>query len=137
MLKRYSWRLADVLTMAMLAIPLVGCADAVGDSRHARQPRSVPNPNSVSQRAADRDKEVAVTHDATAAGQQLIQAELRHFHVYQHYRAVTSAMDEPVMRKPDSAKDDVRVQHAAMTFSERRMDPALSDCPLPTMTVAD
>ncbi|MFC7516314.1 hypothetical protein ACFQUU_14970 [Herbaspirillum sp. GCM10030257] len=137
MLKRNSWRLADVLSMAMLAVPLVGCADVVGDPRHARQLRSVPNPNPVSQRAADGDKEVEVTNDATAAGQQLIQAELRHFHVYQNYRAVTNAMDEPAMCKPDSVKDAGRVRHAVMTFPERRMDPALSECPLPAMTVAD
>lgn len=137
MLKRNSWRLADVLTMAMLAVPLVGCGDAMGDPRHARQPRSAPNANPVSQRAADGNKGVAVTNDAVAAGQQLIQAELRHFHVYQNYRAVTSAMDDPAMHKPISAKDDVRVQHAVMTFSERHMDPALSNCSLPTMMTLD
>jgi hypothetical protein len=137
MLKRNSWRLADVLAMAMLAAPIVGCADAVGDPRHARQPRSVPNPNPVSQRAVEGDKEVVVMNESTAAGQQLIQAELRHFHVYQNYRAVTNAMDESAMHEPDRSKDDVRVRHAVMIFSERRMDPALSECPLPTMMVAD
>jgi hypothetical protein len=135
MLKRNSWRFADVLTMAMLAVPLVGCGDAVGDSRHARQSRSVLNP--VSQRAADGDEKTSVTSDDAAASRQLIQAELRHFHVYQHYRAVTDAMDGPVMRMPKSAKDDVRVQRAVMTLSERRMDPALSDCSLRTMMVLD
>lgn len=134
MLKRNSWRLADVLVMAMLAVPIFGCADAVGD---ARQPRSVPNPNPVSQRAAEGDKDVAVMNEAAAAGQQLIQAELRHFHVYQNYRAVSNAMDESAMHKPDRSKDDARVQHAVMIFSERRMDPALSECLLPTMMVTD
>lgn len=134
MLKRNSWRLADVLVMAMLAVPIFGCADVVGD---ARQPRSVPNPNPVSQRAAEGDKDVAVMNEAAAAGQQLIQAELRHFHVYQNYRAVSNAMYESAMHKPDRSKDDARVQHAVMIFSERRMDPALSECLLPTMMVTD
>lgn len=137
MLKLNSWRLADVLAMAMLAVPLAGCADAVGDSRHARQPRSTPNPNPVSQRPADGDKEVVVIDDAAAPGKQLIQAELRHFHVYQNYRAVTTAMDAPVIRKPDSAKENARVQHAIMNFSDKRMNPGLSNCLLPTMMTSD
>jgi len=136
MFKLNSWRLADVLTMALLAIPLVGCSDALGDPRHARQSRPVSS--RVAPDAADGEKEATVMNTDVGASPQLIQAELRHFHVYQNYRAVIDAMEEPAMQKPASQpEEDARLQRAVMTFSARNLEQALGDCSRRAMLLLD
>ncbi|RJF97553.1 hypothetical protein [Noviherbaspirillum saxi] len=124
-------RLAEVLTMALLALPLAGCGDAVGETRNARQSRPLSNP--VAQRTDNAGTESTATSNSVMSLRQISQTEQRHFHIYQNYTAMVDAMNASESDTRAAAFDDAHLQRAVLTFFGRQVN----DCSMRALMAFD
>lgn len=131
-------RLADLVTMVLVALPLVGCGDAVnGDARNGRQSRSASG--SMSQKPADAVGEAHdLAHADAATMSRIGRVEGRHFDLYRHYRALASGrMHTPADAVDDEVDNDGEFRHAVIRFSASSLSHALSGCSMRALMALD
>ncbi|WP_151635319.1 hypothetical protein [Noviherbaspirillum aerium] len=137
-------RLADLVVMALVAIPLFGCGDAVTrDARSGSQSR--PASDAMSQKPApDADEARDMTAADEAMMNRISRIEGRHFDLYRHYRMLAARQMHGTADGVDDEVDDDgadgaegALRHAVISFSASSLSHALSGCSMRALMTLD
>lgn len=137
-----SRRLADLVTMVLVAIPLFGCGDAVtGDARDSRQSRAASS--MPSHTSADAGEARDFTPEDAAMMNRISRIEGRHFDLYRHYRGIAARQMHLAADDDDEVDDegadgmDRALRHAVISFSASSLSQALSGCSMRALLALD